>query len=375
MQRRGAGEVAARLGDRDLEVGGLRVPGVGRRQRVGHGRGLVEAAEVAQRAPLEVERESVRGVGGEHGLRFRERLLGPLRLLRGPRRGRACMRTLPGLDLEGLPVVEDRLVGLLGAGVDVAEHLVRAGRSGLELEGRLEGRRGLVRLARHQEVRAPLHVGLEVAGVERQVHLPRARGLLVLLQLVVDAGQVQERLAVGRPQPRDVLVLGGRAAQRLLRGGARGLDLLELGEDQVRVGVVRVEGDGGAGLLFRIVEAAHLAQEARGLDADRGRGGIELLGPPVLRERLVGVSREARLQAEAEVVVGLGPDGGRDRGSRGGRGCRLRRHGERENDGEDRHLLRFSHARLNRVKERILTEASPGGLGGACTPAKTWEAG
>ena len=246
-QGRGPGEVAARLGDRDLEVGGLRVLGVGRRQRVGHGRRLVEAAEVAQRPPLEVEREPVRGVGGEHGLRFREGLLGPLRLLEDLAEGEPHA-DVGRLDLEGLAVVEDRLVGLLGAGVDVPEHLVRAGRAGLELQGRLQGRRGLVRLARHQEVGAPLHVRLEVAGVERQVHLPRARGLLVHLQLAVDPGEVQERLAVGRPEPHDVLVLRGRAAQRLLRGGARGLDLLELSEDQVRVGVVRVEGDGGAGL-------------------------------------------------------------------------------------------------------------------------------
>ena len=308
-QGRGSGEVAARLGDRDLEVGGLRVLGVGRRQRVGHGRGLVEAAEVPQRSPLEIEREQVRGVGDEHGLRFRESLLGALRLLEDLAEGEPHA-DVGGLDLEGLAVVEDRLVGVLGAGVDVPEDLVRAGRAGLKLQGRLEGRRGLVRIARHQEVGAPLDVRFEVAGVERQVHLPRARGLLVHLQLAVDPGEVQEGLAVGRPEPRDVLVLRGRAAQRLLRGGARGLDLLELSEDQVRVGVVRVEGDGGSRLLFRIVEAAHLAQQARGLDANRGRGGIELLGPPVLRERLVGVADETRLQAEAEVIVGLGPGGG-----------------------------------------------------------------
>ena len=177
-QGRGSGEVAARLGDRDLEVGGLRVLGVGRRQRVGHGRGLVEAAEVPQRSPLEVEREQVRGVGDEHGLRFREGLLGPLRLLEDLAEGEPHA-DVGGLDLEGLAVVEDRLVGVLGAGVDVPEDLVRAGRAGLKLQGRLHGRRGLVRLARHQEVGAPLDVRLEVAGVERQVHLPRARGLLV----------------------------------------------------------------------------------------------------------------------------------------------------------------------------------------------------
>ena len=276
------------------------------------------------------------------------------------------MRTLAGVDLEGLAVVEDRLVGVLGAGVDVPEDLVRAGRAGLKLEGRLHGRRGLVRLARHQEVGAPLDVRLEVAGVERQVHLPRARGLLVHLQLAVDPGQVQEGLAVGRPETHDVLVLRGRAPQRLLRGGARGLDLLELGEDQVRVGVVRVEGDRGARLRFRVVESAHLAQQARGLDTNRGSGGIELLGPPILHERFVGVAGETRLQAEAEVIVGLGARG---------RGGRRRRHHERENEGENRHLRRFSHALSNGVKEPNLTTAGTGGLGGAKHPPEQGKLG
>ena len=338
--------------------------------------GLVEAAEVAQRAPLEVEREAVRGVGGEHGLRFREGLLGPLRLLEDLAEGEPHA-DVGRLDLEGLAVVEDRLVGLLGAGVDVPEDLVRAGRAGLELQRRLQGRRGLVRLARHQQVGAPLHVGLEVAGVERQVHLPRARGLLVHLQLAVDPGEVQERLAVGRPEPRDVLVLRGRAAQRLLRGGARGLDLLELGEDQVRVGVVPVEGDGGAGLLFRIVEAAHLAQEARGLDADRGRGGIELLGPPVLGERLVGVAGETRLQAEAEVVVGLGPAGGGAAATaRAGAGAAC---GDTASARTTARIgISFdSPTRFpTESKNRILTDSRSGGSGGCEAPPKnkeSWE--
>ena len=99
-----------------------------------------------------------------------------------------------------------------------------------------------------------LHVRLEVAGVERQVHLPRARRLLVLLELAVDPRQVEQRLPVARAQPHDLLVLRGRAPQRCLRVGSGRLDLLELRQHQVRVGVVRVERDRRLGLLQGLVE-------------------------------------------------------------------------------------------------------------------------
>ena len=45
---------------------------------------------------------------------------------------------------------------------------------------------------------------------------------------------------------------------------------------------------------------------------------VELLGPTVLGEGVLGLAREARLQAEAVVVVGLGPLLGRRRSL----GCR-----------------------------------------------------
>jgi hypothetical protein len=155
-------------------------------------------------------------------------------------------------------------------------------------------------------VGAALHVRLEVAGVERQVHLPGARGLLVLLELAVDARQVEQRLPVARPQAHDLLVVRGRAPQRGLRVGSGRLDLLELREHQVGVGVVRIERDRSLGFLQGLVEAAHLAQQARRLDPDRGRGRIELLRPPIRCERLVDVAREPLLQPQAVLVVGLG---------------------------------------------------------------------
>ena len=122
----------------------------------------------------------------------------------------------------------------------------------------------LVRLAREQQVRPALDVRLEVAGVEHEVHLPGARSLLVLLELAVEAGEVQQRLAVGRAQADHLAVLRDRACERLVGLRAGGLDLLELREDQVRVGLVLVERDRGARLLRRLVEPAHLAQQPRG---------------------------------------------------------------------------------------------------------------
>ena len=354
-------EVAAGLGDGDLEVGGLHVLRVGGHELAGHGLGLVEAPEVAQGPPLEVEGKAVGGVGGAHRLRLGERLLRALRLDQDLAESEPDAH-VARLDLQRLAIVEDRLVGLLRAGVDVAEDLVGPGRARLQLERRLEGVRGLVGLARHQQVRSALDVGLEVAGVEGEVQPPRPGGLGVLAQLAVDAGQVQERLAVGGPQPHHLLVLRRRPLEGLLRGGARGLDLLELGEDEARVGVLRVERDRGPGLLGRLVELAHLAEEARRLHPDRRRGGVELLGPPVLGQGLVAVAGEAGLQAEAEVVVRLGAVG--RRGAR--RGRRLGRHGEHESTGKENHDYSDSPTRF--PTESKTGRDGTGGLGGASHP-------
>jgi hypothetical protein len=179
-------------------------------------------------------------------------------------------------------------------------------------------------------VRASLDVGLEVAGVEGEVHLPDPRGIRVLLELAIDAGQIEQRVSVTRPQPRDLFVLGGGLADDGLRLGTDRLDLVELGEDEVRVGVLAVEPDGLDGLLGGLVEPPHLPVEARRLDPDGGGRGVELPGATELRERSVGVTGQAGLQPEAVVEVRLrAVRGSGDRG----RGRCGRRGGQ---DGEDK---------------------------------------
>ncbi len=343
-----------RLGDRHLQVGGLEVVLVPRDERVGDPVGLVEAAQVPQAAAFEVEGEAVVGVGLEHRVGFGEGLVEPLRLREHLAEGEADAH-VARLDLEGLPVVKDRLIGLLRAGVDVAEDLVGPCGVRLQLERGLERGGRLLGLAREEEVRAALHVGLEVPGVELEVQLPgagRARvgaGLrlgrvVVVGELAVDAGEVQEGLPVGRSDPHDLLVLRGRGPQGGRPVFPRRLDLEELGQDEMSVGVLLVETHRRPRLGGRVVEAGHLPQEARRLDADRRRAGIQLLRAAVLRESLLAVARQARLQSEAEVVVRLGRVGlgGRGRLRRGGGRGRLRGGGglrrlHRGERGQDEH--------------------------------------
>ncbi len=123
-QRCDLDEVPPRFGDRDLEEGGLDVARVAREQRVGHGIGLVVALEVAQAASFDVEGEAVAGVLLQDGLGFGERLFGTLGLLEHLSE-REPDPHVARLDLQRLPEVQHRLVGLLRPGVDVAEELVR----------------------------------------------------------------------------------------------------------------------------------------------------------------------------------------------------------------------------------------------------------
>ena len=167
-QRDRPGVVAPRLGDRQLQVRGLEIVRGGGEHRVRDRLRFVEAAQVAQAPALEVEREGVRGVLAEHGVRLVQGLLGALRLLQHLAQ-RQAHPEVAGLHLERLTVVQDGLVGLLGVAVDLAEDLVGARRFRLQLERGLERRRGLLRQPRQQQLGATLDVRLEVAGIERQV--------------------------------------------------------------------------------------------------------------------------------------------------------------------------------------------------------------
>ena len=147
-------EVAPRLGDRDLQIGRLQVGRVLAEELVDRGLGPVEVAQVAKGAAAKVEGEAILGVGLEHGVGLGQRLLGTPGADQDLAQGQAHA-DVPGVELEGLPVVQDRLVRLGRLRVDVPEGLVGAGGVGLQLERRLEGRRRLVRLPQGQEVRLP----------------------------------------------------------------------------------------------------------------------------------------------------------------------------------------------------------------------------
>ncbi len=194
-------------------------------------------------------------------------------------------------------------------------------------------------------MRAALHVRLEVAGIDRQVLLPRPRGVLVVLQLVVDARHADERLAIRRAQTHDLLVLSRRPAQPGIRIASGRLDLDQLREREMRVGVVGVQGHGVLGLGCRVVDTPDLTQQPRRLDEDCRGGRIELLCTAILSECFVRVPGEPCLEPETEVVEGFRAIDGRG-GSGGRRGRRRRRRRRRrrglsyercQDENEDRH--------------------------------------
>ena len=304
-ERRSGLEIAPALGDRDLEVGRLEIARIFRDQLVGHDVRFVEPAQVAQRPPLQVEGEAVLRVDLQHCASLLERLV-QAALLQEDVAERQAHADVVRLRLERLAVVFDRLLGLLVVLVYLAEDLVGARGVWLQLERRAQHLRRFVGLAGELQVCATLDVALEVPGVQRKVHLPNPSGVGVLLELAVDPGQIEQRVSLGRAQPRHLLVLGHGLPDVALRLGADRLDLVELREDEVRIGVVAAQPDRLSGLLGGLLQTSHLPIEACRLDADGGCVRIQLLGKAELHERDVGVTGEASLQPEAVVQVGFG---------------------------------------------------------------------
>jgi len=166
---------------------------------------------------------------------------------------------------------------------------------------------------------AALDVGFEVPGVQAEVQVPDAGRVAVLLELAIDASQVQQRVSVARAQPSHLFVLRSRLADGALGFGAHRLDLVELGEDQVRIGIFGAQPDGFPSLASGLVEAPHLAVEPGRFHTDGGSSRIQLLGAAKLHERRVAVTDEASLQPEAVVQIGLGT--ARRPGDQGHRRC------------------------------------------------------
>ncbi len=300
----GGGEVATRLGDSHLQIGGLEVGRVFTQELVDRGLGPVEVAQIAKGAPAQVEGEAILGVGLQHGVGLGQRLLGPPGADQDLAQGQAHA-DVRGVELEGLPVVQDRLVRLGRLGVDVPEGLVGAGGVGLQLERRLEGRRRLVRLAQGQEMAAHLDVGVEVARVELEVPLPDPKRILVLAELAVDAGQREQGGDVGGVELHHLLVGGGRLSDLVLRFLPFGLQLVQLAEGEEGARALRVEPHCLVRVDEGLVDPAHVAEEARRLHPHVGRPWVEPLGVSILLEGDRAVSGEASLETEAEVVVGL----------------------------------------------------------------------
>ena len=263
-----------------------------------------------------------------------------------------------GVELEGLPVVQDRLIRLGRLRVDVPEGLVGAGGVGLQLERRLEGRGGLVRLPQGQEVPSHLDVGVEVAGVEDEVALPDAKGILVLSELAVDAGQRQEGGDVGGVELHDLLVGRGRLPDLALRFLPFRLQLVQLTEGEEGTGTLRVELHRLVRIDQGLVDPTHVAEEARRLHPHVGRPRVEPLGVSILLEGDRAVSGETSLETEAEVVVGVGAATRLLAWVlRRARGRRLRARRDQDQGGENQHgrgalsLLKSSHRDRGLVKE------------------------
>ena len=134
LEQRGGGcVVAARFGHRHLEVLGLDVGGVEGEQLVGGGNGFVELPELAMAAAGHVESEPIARIVLEDGVGLGQSLLRPLgaqeRLAQAEPNADAG-----GIELEGLAIVQDRLVDLLRARVDLAQDRISAGGRRLELK-------------------------------------------------------------------------------------------------------------------------------------------------------------------------------------------------------------------------------------------------
>ena len=182
------------------------------------------------------------------------------------------------LGLQGLAEILDGLLGLVAVLVDLPENLIGPGGIGLELERRAQHLGRLVGFSCQQQVCAALDVGFEVPGIQAEVQVPDAGRVAMLLELAVDASQVQQRVPVARAQPSHLFVLRSRLADGALGLGAHRLDLVELGEDQVRIGIFGAQPDGLPGLASGLLEASHLAIEPGRFHADGGRCRIQLLG-------------------------------------------------------------------------------------------------
>ncbi len=223
----------------------------------------------------QVQGEAVLGIGGAYRLGLGQ---GFARAL-GAEEGLAQRQAHPhvvGLQLQRLAEVQHRLVGLLGAGVDLAQARVGPYRVGLQRQGLLQRGGGLVVLPRGQELRPELDVGVEATGIQLQVALEGSRRVLRLLQLGVEVGQRLEGVAVARQDADDLFVLRGRLAGPIFGHGTIGGSLKQLAQDEVRVGVVLVEGGGGTGLGQGLLQLARVAEQLGRLHSNLGRGGIEL---------------------------------------------------------------------------------------------------
>ena len=304
LQGAGGGrEVAARLQDRDLEVGRLEVGAVLGQERVRHLVRLGELPHVAQGAGLEVEAEAVARIGPEH----RFCLLEGLGMALGPRedlaQGEVQAEAL-GLQLERLPVVQDGLVVLLRARVDVPQRLVGP-RGRLQLDRLLEGGGRLVGVSLGQVLRSELDVALEAARAHLEEAAPGRDRLVVLLELGIDAvGEGQERARVVGIEAQRSLVLGGRLAQRGLAALPLGLRVVELGEHEVGLRAFRRRLHARLRLRQGLRGVAGLLQQARDVGPDLAGAGVEPLGLAVLRQGLVEFTGEPGLLGKAEVQVG-----------------------------------------------------------------------
>ena len=347
-----AREIAAALEDRHLEVGGLEVRAVLGEERFRAGPRLVELAHVAQRACLQVETEAVLRIRGQDGFRLLERFRIAARAGEDLAQGQVQADVL-GLQLERLAVVQDRLVVLLGARVDVGEGLVGARGGGVELDRLLQRGRRAVRVALGQVLRAELDVGLEAARAQVEEPPPGRDGLVVLLELRIDvAGQDQQCGRVGGRELEGLLVFDGGLAQRLLVVVTLRLHVAELGQDEVRF---RARGRGlDRRLRFRqgLDGLARLLEQPRHVRADLSRLGIEPLRLAVLGQGLVEVTVQAGLQGEAVVQVGRRTIGG----AIGGGGTS---DGEREEKGQQgvvtpkRMILTRARRTSQRRRERV----------------------
>ena len=304
---RGLGEIVLRLRDRDLEEARLRVPGLEGEELVGRRHGGVEVLLVTLAARLQVQGVGVLRILGEDRRGLGLRLLEALGLEEHVAELEAGL-DVRGLDLEGLPVVQDRLVRLLRPGIDRREVRVGLRRARLELQGVLQGGGRPLGVPRREVLGPELQSRLGVPRIEAHVLLEDPRRLLVVLE---PPGVEVRRLEEDHPVLGVDLDEGLEFSHGLLEVARRVLrDLrlapVELSEDQVRLGVAGAQLHGLLPEDDRLVELVPVPEELRLLDQDGPGPPVEPLGLPVLGKGPVLVPGKARLLPEGEVVVGLG---------------------------------------------------------------------